>query len=233
MKESDDNMSRSNQLRFLRYLPHGFASAGYLVALPIMMLTTILFLYSSGCLLDTWVHEQEKTSSERTQLLRGSRKRQVLSYPELAYRSLGTRGESIVKTGIALMQSGVCLTYLIFVPQNLHTSMNQLFGWNVSAQVWLTVMIALQIPLSWIRDIRKLTPTNLLANCLILYGLVTCLGFAVTTSAEGDAGGPFRNVVHHFAALRAFDKDWFLFIGTSVSVSELRSSMQALGSMFD
>ena len=95
------------------YLPHAFGNAGWLVALPTMMLTTCMFLYSSRCLLDSWNLESEKAiSGERTSLLAGSKPKKgriMLSYPELAYRALGTQGETIVKLGIALMQSGVCL----------------------------------------------------------------------------------------------------------------------------
>ena len=124
------------------------------------------------------------------------------------------------------MQSGVCLTYLIFVPQNLHTSLLILTGIDISPSLWLLVMIAIQIPLSWIRDIRKLTPTNLLANCLILYGLITCLGFAIRESSTPASSqdpsntddGPVREIWHHLSHLQPFAQDWFLFIGTSVSV---------------
>lgn len=226
------------------YLPHGFASAGFAVAVPIMMLTTVLFLYSSSCLLEAWKGQDEKANaeaaaeeaaavSEMTALTAADnsqsnndskfqqqprRRRIMLSYPELAYRALGPTGESLVKTGIALMQSGVCLTYLIFVPQNLHTAVLHLFGWNLSPSLWLIVMIALQLPLSWIRDIRKLTPTNLAANCLILYGLLVCLYFAVSESLSGPPQShPLENLWNHWTDLTPFAKDWFLFIGTSVS----------------
>jgi len=210
------------------YLPNGFSAAGYMIALPIMALTTCLFLYSSSCLLSSWRTEHDKDHEKAAS---SGRKQSVLllSYPELAYRSLGARGETVVKTGIALMQSGVCLTYLIFVPQNLHTSAQTLFGVNIPAQVWLLAMIGIQIPLSWIRDIRKLTPTNLLANMLILYGLVTCLGFAVTEAATESVPTPglddtpntkegaLSNIIDHLRSLQPIESDWFLFIGTSVS----------------
>mmetsp|Transcript_23441 Transcript_23441/g.39946 ORF Transcript_23441/g.39946 Transcript_23441/m.39946 type:complete len:162 (+) Transcript_23441:197-682(+) len=39
------------------YLPHGFAGAGYLVAIPMLLLSTSLFLWSSGCLLECWKME--------------------------------------------------------------------------------------------------------------------------------------------------------------------------------
>lgn len=209
------------------YLPHGFAMAGYVCAIPILASATLLYLYSSRCLLDSWKLESDGSNKheETTSLLflGGTTKRRViLSYPELAYRALGTTGESCVKTGIALMQSGVCLTYLIFVPQNLHTSILNLFGWNVSPEYWLIVMIWIQIPLSWIRDIRKFTLTNLLANALILYGLVTCLGFALANMIHDDNNrGPIQSIWNRFIHLMPFQSSWFLFIGTSVSLTTM------------
>jgi proton-coupled amino acid transporter len=241
-----------------------------------MFVSTTLFLYSSKCLLDAWKLESTKMNDtgEGDGLLydydagtesggggkmpnnnnnHGRRPppqqqqvRQMLSYPELAYRALGPRGESLVKAGIALMQSGVCLTYLIFVPQNLHTSVQFLSRGliQIPPAYWLVFMVALQIPLSWIRDIRKLTPTNAVANALILYGLITCLFFALqqATTPEhvvhdnGNGGaaatdqtpddiaavvvGPLGELGKHLAALAPFNKDWFLFIGTSVLLFE-------------
>ena len=213
------------------YLPHGFATSGYVVALPMLVICTATFLFSAACLLQAWKHESTKSNSanEGTALLSGPKatspasRRVMLSYPELAYRALGEQGEALVKAGIALMQSGVCLTYLIFVPQYLHASFKHLTGMNVSPNLWLVVMIGVQIPLSWIRDIRKLTPTNLLANCLILYGLLTCIGFAVkeasqpTANVEPDGAGPVRELWYHLTHLTPFADGWFLFIGTSVS----------------
>jgi len=172
------------------YLPHGFASAGYLVAVPLLLLSTVLFLWSSGCLLQAWRMENSRLRRERknNESLSLKIQRIRLSYPELAYRSFGTTGETLVQLGISLMQSGVCLTYLIFVPQNLHSSALDLFGTNISTSWCLAFMMAVQIPMSWIRDIRRLTVTNLLANVLILYGLLTCLGFALKQMGGMEEG---------------------------------------------
>lgn len=213
------------------YLPHGFAGAGYAVALPILSLCTVMYLHSSRCLLDAWNHEVASDTNqttndapaaagELTSMLQSDRtkKRIILSYPELAYRAFGSSGEIVVKTGIALMQSGVCLTYLIFVPQNLHVSMQTLAGITIPPDIWLILMILIQIPLSWIRDIRKLTPTNFLANALILYGLVLCLGFAFVQASSSTTGTrPLQSICTRLKGLDAFHGQWFLFIGTSVS----------------
>ena len=42
-----------------------------------------------------------------------------LSYPRLAGMAYGKTVEKMVMNGNAAMQLGVCLTYFIFVPQNL------------------------------------------------------------------------------------------------------------------
>lgn len=202
------------------YLPHGFANAGYVCAIPILIFSTVLFLSSSACLLDSWKLESQRALAEAASLEAGRKrsKRTILSYPELAYRALGPTGETIVKIGIAAMQSGVCLTYLIFVPQNLHASTLHLFGVDIPPTYFMTVMLVFQIPMSWIRDIRKLTVTNLLANILILYGLITCLGFALANAVESEEGrGPLAEIAYKFTHLEPFNSGWFLFIGTSVS----------------
>jgi solute carrier family 36 (proton-coupled amino acid transporter) len=128
--------------------------------------------------------------------------------------------------GIALMQSGVCLTYLIFVPQNLSTAMLRLTNIHVAPEWFLLFMVAIQVPLSWIRDIRKLTMTNFLANLLILYGLVTCVMLSVkqatTTNLDGspltERTSPLNLLADRMVHIQPFAQDWFLFIGTSVSL---------------
>lgn len=151
-----------------------------------------------------------------------------LSYPELAYRALGYHFERLVKLGITLMQSCVCLTYLIFVPQNLSSAVKLLFGIAIAPEWFLIVMIAIQVPMSWIRDIRKLTATNLLANLLILYGLIVCIALALMqalSDASGEDGAPtispIATLAGRFQNLHPFGNDWFLFIGTSVSLAHL------------
>lgn len=198
------------------YLPHGFAKAGYVLALPILALTTAMYLYSSSCLLEAWKLESEQV--DESGVVEG-RRRKSLSYQELARRALGPPGEMMVKSGVALMQSGVCLTYLIFVPHNLHVSLHALFGINASTRAWLLLMVIVQVPLSWIRNIRRLTVTNFAANVLILYGLITCLGFAIENASAANPGrGPVGSFIGQMKGLQAFSSSWFLFIGTSVSV---------------
>jgi Transmembrane amino acid transporter protein len=214
------------------YLPHGFAQAGYMFAVPILLLSTILYLSSSRCLLDCWKLERSRRSlnasggADTSSSSSGPSSSTSLSYPDLALRAMGTRGETMVKIGIAAMQSGVCLTYLIFVPQNMTASVLTLTGKDVPMLHFLWGMVLVEIPLSWIQNIRHFSVTNALANFLILYGLLTCLGFAASnaiapsldSSAEDIGLGPIQNILEKLAELRPFASGWYLFIGTSVSV---------------
>lgn len=131
-----------------------------------------------------------------------------------------------------IVQSGVCLTYLIFVPQNMKSSVHALFGMEVSTSFFLFLMVAVQIPLSWIREIRHLTVTNALANGLIMYGLILCLAFAFERAVEALPPGEGEDedipesalglLFFRFFHLEPFNSEgWFLFIGTSVSDSQL------------
>jgi len=46
------------------YLPHGFAGAGYVMALSIMVSSTYLFLHSSRCLMEAYQYESEKQQKD-------------------------------------------------------------------------------------------------------------------------------------------------------------------------
>jgi proton-coupled amino acid transporter len=93
-------------------------------------------------------------------------------------------------------------------------------------------MMTVQIPLSWIRDIRKFKTTNLLGNVLIFYGWIACLGFAMDAMIRFDSGssravavGPEESfadgVAQRLGELAPFNPSgWFLFIGTSVFMFE-------------
>ncbi|CAJ1959847.1 unnamed protein product [Cylindrotheca closterium] len=208
------------------FLPKGFQMAGYAFAIPTMILATTAYIYSANRLLQCWKVERERADKidEIRALLMESPKRYgateesrpaegstMLTYPELARRAFG-RGAIFVQLGIALMQFGVCLTYLIFVPQNLYEAFRMLLGWDVNKTVFLIAMLLIEVPLSWIRDIRRLTPFNVLATMLTAYGLFSCLVLAFWEIAKDPESSYFDRL----AALPATNSDtWILFIGTA------------------
>lgn len=233
------------------YLPRGFALSGYAVAIPSMIIATISYLYSATRLLQCWKVESDKNHllAQKMEELRGlldpegaesvsknhygsapidphfaaSGNSAFLTYPELAKRAFG-KASVLISGGIAAMQFGVCLTYLIFVPQNLFESTRALFGVEIRKEFFLAGMLLLEIPLVWIRDIRKLTPFNILATIFIAFGLASVLFIALfgldhptisdtmnEVANEGEMYQLYEEVTH----LPAINPTWFLFIGTS------------------
>jgi hypothetical protein len=72
-------------------------------------------------------------------------------------------------------------------------------------------MAAVELPLSCVRDIRRLTILNVVANGLILYGLVVVVALAIQALADGDPGSR-----HRWHDLSPVEKDWPYMTGTSV-----------------
>lgn len=80
-------------------------------------------------------------------------------------------------------------------------------------------MLLIEIPLCWIRDIRKLTPINILATVLIAFGLCSVLFIALfNKNGPIDANGDEMTLVEEISHLPRIQDTWALFIGTSVSV---------------
>jgi len=118
------------------YLPHGFAQAGWIVAIPMLFASTALYLASSASLLECW--KVETANRKRISVLEMKELKEINShiiveefdnefingavvvdkgssnntataavtpttpsYPDLAFRAYGSRGETLVKIGIA------------------------------------------------------------------------------------------------------------------------------------
>ncbi|VEU41786.1 unnamed protein product [Pseudo-nitzschia multistriata] len=142
-------------------------------------------------------------------------KPKLLTYPELARRAFGPFA-FLIEFGIAAMQFGVCLTYLIFVPANLYASCQALFGVAIPKSYFLVGMLCIEIPCTFIRDIRRLTPFNVFATILIVYGLGSCLLISFIYSFTQKEEPLFESVI----SLPAIQPAWFIFIGTAFFVFE-------------
>ena len=174
----------------------------------------------------------------------------TITYPQLAYLAYGARGKLAVRTGICLMQLGICLTYFIFVPHNLTVSVAQMTAGRIVVPLWagLLVMVLVEIPLCWMRDIRTLVHTNTAANIMITFGLLSCLYLALfystntasaaaTTTTTVDVNGNAvvdtttfeSSTVTHLAP---WNDQWYLFIGTSVRYTHIRSSKRSRPILF-
>lgn len=226
------------------YLSKGFYQSGYAAAIPAMIFATGMYIFNAYRLLDCWRVESERNEKidnrlkEVQSLLMQSQETsnaeqygataveqerffttKLLTYPELAKRALGSYS-AIVECGIAFFQFGVCLTYLIFVPENLYQCAYAIFGVHIPKTYLLIIMIAIEVPLSWIRDIRKLTPTNVLASFLVALGLLCILIIAIHQGSSIDPVNEEIIFVENLRTMKPITDAWFLFIGTSFFMME-------------
>ena len=216
-----------------------------------LALSTSLFLWSCHNLLWVWRRQKrayevtyfQGKADEESESLLGSGK--VVgtfqpSFPSLVETSLGRTCGKIVRFMIACQQFGIILTYFIFVTTNVTSSLSTYI--SIKPQFVVFGITVIQIPLGTIRDISKLSPTNMIANFLIFYGLISVMIYAISfphnpsdvpsddvpdindddtghneTSAffADDEPGYERNLT--LAPLR--DK-WYLFVGMSVLLME-------------
>ena len=126
---------------------------------------------------------------------------------------------------IMCQQFGIVLTYFIFISTNLSS-----IGLSLSPHLIVGLVAITQIPLSWIKDISKLSSTNMLANCLIAYGLITVTIYALFRTPENssdtdDVLPPPPSVIPEVGVSRRLElspirPQWYLFIGMSVLLFE-------------
>lgn len=126
---------------------------------------------------------------------------------------------------------------VIFVPHNLSASIAMLT--HVRLPLWLCLvgMVIIEIPLSSIRNVSKLVTTNVIATCLIAFGLASCLFLATFNdnedaqaavevgTVENDDMSSFKpsddlwneDTFEKKSYMSPWNDHWYLFIGTSVS----------------
>lgn len=135
-----------------------------------------------------------------------------VSYGHLGQRSFGRAGRFAVNVSLVLSQLGFCCSYLIFVEKNIGDIIEQVFHLNSSVASFSWTLILLQIPLytplTWVRRIEYFAITNLIADVLILFGLIYIIGYSVEKLETSPSGS---STWENFNS-----KSWALFLGTAV-----------------
>jgi hypothetical protein len=108
---------------------------------------------------------------------------------------------------------------------------------HVRLPMWLCLvgMVIIEIPMSSIRNVSKLATTNVIATCLIAFGLASCLFIATFHDTEGEntvelgtvesddkfyykpSDGLSIDDIAKTSHMSPWNDHWYLFIGTSVS----------------
>lgn len=180
------------------FLPKAFANGGYLFSLISMIICS---LFSYGCFV---------------LLLSTKDKCKVSGYGDLGNLLYGRKLEICILLSIVLSQIGFAAVYIVFTATNL-ISLAAVFFPDYAKHMQMTFFIVFQtilfIPLSFTRNIAKLSSTAIIANFLIFLGLLYLYSYPIHHLIKyGPAKGD--------EIMKFNPKDWTLFIGTAIFTYE-------------
>ncbi|KAF0301127.1 Proton-coupled amino acid transporter 4 [Amphibalanus amphitrite] len=87
-------------------------------------------------------------------------------------RRLAAPARKLVNVFLCITQLGFCCVYVVFVSQNVKQVVDSYMPEHVSLYVYMVAIIIPWVLLCWIRDLKILTPFSMMANVLIIVGLV-------------------------------------------------------------
>lgn len=142
----------------------------------------------------------------------------VASFAEIGHKLYGRWLQSLILFSIILSQIGFVATYIVFTAENLRAFLANILSLELQDLnvVWfILAQMVIFLPLSLVRDITKLSLLALLANVLILGGLLTILyytAFELFITRNGKIGSS----VDFFFNTNEFS----LFIGVAIFAFE-------------
>lgn len=141
----------------------------------------------------------------------------VSSFGEIGLICYGPWLQHLILTSIVLSQVGFVAAYIVFTGENLRAFVTNVSSYNAADLdiFWFILLQAcILTPLTWIRDITKLSLLALLANVFIFVGLVTILYFTISEFI-GNSFQPGVGIDY------IFNKTEFsLFIGVAIFAFE-------------
>ncbi|CCH60107.1 hypothetical protein TBLA_0C03030 [Henningerozyma blattae CBS 6284] len=179
------------------FLPKAFSNGGYVFSLVSLIICSLISYYCFILLLDT------------------KSKLNVNGYGDLGLTLYGSILQKSILLSIVLSQLGFAAAYNVFTATNLHSLSTSLIT-NPPDFITIPFCILLQtflfIPLSFTRNITKLSSTALIADLFIFIGLIYLYYYPIKIIATK---GPDWQTMTPFNT-----KDWSLFIGTAIFTYE-------------
>lgn len=141
----------------------------------------------------------------------------VTSFGDIGLQLYGQWVKFIILFSLVFTQLGFSGAYVIFTAENLKAFCCNIlhFSENVPIIYFMLAQFAIFIPLSFIRNVSKLSLPSLLANFFVMGGLVIVLFFSLKQLAIESHMKPAEGVVLLFNTSR-----WTMFIGTAIFAFE-------------
>jgi proton-coupled amino acid transporter len=182
------------------FLPKAFSNGGLLFSVGLLMFFGIL---SYWCYL-VLVYSKNATG--------------VSSFAEIGNQLFGPWFQKLILFSIVISQVGFVAAYMVFTGENLRAFFISTTGMDPS-HVSMVAIIALQavilIPLSFIRDITKLSLLAAISNLFILGGLITILYYVIYELLVINKASLGPNIEFMFNK-----SDFSLFIGVAIFAFE-------------
>ena len=117
----------------------------------------------------------------------------IYSYSGIVERSLGKKARLLSEIMIALTQYSFTISHFTFETDSMKSSIDAIYGINSSKLTWSIIMLAIAIPLAWVRDIGKLSFTFMIGIFIIMFTVIVVSGYCISIISE--QGGPAPGIV--------------------------------------
>ncbi|AMD19691.1 HCL460Cp [Eremothecium sinecaudum] len=179
-------------------LPNAFSKGGLLFSVGMLLFFS---LYSYWCYY-VLIRSKEATN--------------VSSFGDIGQLLYGPWMKFTILLSLVLTQVGFSGAYAIFTSKNLIAFIENVFQWrDIPIKYMLLLQLVIFIPLSFIRNVSKLSITSLLANFFIIGGVFVVLYYAGLHLVKDLQLQPEEGVIYLFNP-----NQWSLFIGTAVFAYE-------------
>lgn len=149
----------------ITFMPGAFAQGGWLFSSVVL---TIIAAVNGACIYRL-VQCQDKQVNPRA------------SFACIADSACGWIGRLAVQVSLVISQFGICIAYIIFISQLVNS-----IG-HVGTPWIMCVLFPILVPLCLIRSVEHLEYPNLIADVLILFGLIVVIVYGCITMATTDA----------------------------------------------
>ncbi|CEM39819.1 unnamed protein product [Vitrella brassicaformis CCMP3155] len=135
-------------------LPYAFSQSGVLLGTAFLSLLAVTALHCMLLLVDCKYY------------LMNERHKNIKTYGDIGWHAFGKTGSVVVEVFLVITQTGFCIAYLIFIGENLANVFH-----FVSFGEIVMYCLPLLVLLCWLRDMRHLAWSSLLADATNLFGL--------------------------------------------------------------
>lgn len=180
------------------FLPSAFSNGGLLFSISML---AFFGIYSYWCYY-ILIQSKEITG--------------VTSFGDIGLKLYGKWMKFIILLSLVLSQVGFSGAYIIFTAKNLKAFIANVFNiLDISLAYLMVLQLVIFIPLSFVRNVSKLSLTSLLANFFIMSGLVIVLFFTVKHLFFDLDMKPEAGVIIGFNP-----NHWTVFVGTAIFAFE-------------